>query len=206
MKNKNYKLVVVAGFLGSCSLGLVSCDGGSSDSTPDLLPNVAEAELLIPDVPNAANSELIGDSKDESGANVALEAEYEVDVFDGINAAREANGLSVLVLNSELSALAEVHNQGLVSRANVGGAIQIDHIGAQGRANTAFASGFVTYGENVAGIRGFSESESADALVQGWIDSPGHFENITGDYTDTGIAVTVDERDGTIYATQVFAQ
>ena len=182
-----------------CAASLVSCDGGGSDA-------VLEDIIVIPDVPNAANDEVVGDLVDDSGADVALEATYESEVFDGINAERTDRGLLALVLDTDLSALAEEHNANLISRAVTGGSIQIDHDGAQERADATFASGAVAYGENIAGIRGFGEAVVADTCVDGWVNSPGHLENLTGNFTNTGIAVTVDEEDGTIYATQIFSR
>lgn len=47
----------------------------------------------------------------------------------------------------------------------------------------------------------------ADALVNGWVNSPGHFQNIiTKDYQITGLAITVDTANNNIYACQKFAQ
>jgi len=136
MKRKNYIAVLGTSILGmGCVTSLVSCDGGSSGSSEI---DAQVDEIVIPSAPNAANSELLGDAFDISGANVSLEAFYEDDVFDRINAARATNGLPALVLDSQLTSLAEVHNQGMISRANVGGTIVVDHIGAQGRANAAF--------------------------------------------------------------------
>ena len=201
MKKKKYISGLGSSILGVvCAASLASCDGGSDGNT------VLPAEVVIPDVPNAANIEAEVDEVDESGADISLEAVYEAEVFDDINAERVARGLPALALDSLLTSLAEAHNENLISRANVGGVIQIDHDGAPARAQEAFDSGAVAYGENIAGIRGFGEALVADTFVQGWVNSPGHFVNLTGDFTITGVAVTVDERDGTIYATQIFAR
>lgn len=183
-----------------CVFGLMSCDGGGSGDS------AVESEIVIPSAPNAANDEVVGDDFDTSGADASLEGVYQTEVFNGINDERTSRNLSALTLNSDLSALAEEHNQDLISRATVNGNIQIDHDGAQARADSVFANGGVAYGENIAGIRGFGESVVSETFVEGWVNSPGHFENLTGDFTTTGVAVTVDDRDGTIYATQIFTR
>lgn len=189
----------------SCVFGLMSCDGGSSGSASAGSAS-EQSEITIPSAPNAANDEVVGEAFDASGADVSLEGVYQTEVFNGINDERTSRNLPALTLNSDLSALAEEHNQNLISRAIANGNIQIDHEGAQARADSVFANGGVAYGENIAGIRGFGESVVAETFVEGWVNSPGHFENLTGDFTTTGVAVTVDDEDGTIYATQIFSR
>ena len=44
---------------------------------------------------------------------------------------------------------------------------------------------------------------SAEAVVKGWINSPGHKKNIEGNYTLTGIGTYQDAK-GVIYFTQLF--
>lgn len=44
---------------------------------------------------------------------------------------------------------------------------------------------------------------SAEAVVKGWINSPGHKKNIEGNYTLTGIGTCQDEK-GVVYFTQLF--
>ena len=46
----------------------------------------------------------------------------------------------------------------------------------------------------------------ADAMVDSWVNSPGHFKNIiTKEYQITGLSVSIDEAKGRIYACQKFA-
>ncbi len=44
---------------------------------------------------------------------------------------------------------------------------------------------------------------SAEEVVDGWLHSPGHRQNIEGDYNLTGIGVA-QNKDGVIYFTQIF--
>lgn len=47
----------------------------------------------------------------------------------------------------------------------------------------------------------------ADAMVDSWVNSPGHFKNmITKDYQITGLSVSIDPAKGRIYACQKFAK
>ena len=55
--------------------------------------------------------------------------------------------------------------------------------------------------ENVAMNWGFLDP--ASKFVEGWLASPGHLENIEGNYTMTGIGVALSA-DSTYYATQIF--
>ncbi len=197
MKIKNILLMlVVAGFSASC---FVSCDGGGGGSDGGI-------KIEIPDDENAANSEQTRSGADSSGADTSLEASYGVQVYDGINSERLKVGLSALARDSQMDSLAAEHNADMISRANPFSELLADHANAQSRVDVVTARGFTGYGENTGAIRGYSSSVVASTMVTGWVTSPGHFKNIIGDYSTTGVAVTVDPRDGAIYATQIFAR
>lgn len=179
---------------------LVSCDsGGGSDSG-------SQTDLELPDDSSAGNNEQTGVDADNSGADETLEASYGDQVFDGINSERASRGLAALTRDSQMDSLAAAHNDDMISRAIANGTIISDHANAQSRADAIFARGFTAFGENTGGIRGYSSSVVASTFVTGWVNSPGHLENIIGDYTTTGVAVTVDPRDGTIFSTQIFTK
>ncbi len=179
---------------------LVSCDGSSDGGSDD------NTKIEIPDDTDQVNGENEGSNADNSGANSNLENSYALQIFNGINGERSQRSLSALTRDSQMDSLAASHNADMISRANPGGDIETDHNNAQSRASTIAPRGFKSYGENTAGIRGYSSSIVSSTFVDGWVASPGHFRNIIGNYTHTGVAVTVDSRDGTIYATQVFAK
>lgn len=191
---KNLLLMLMVVGSSACSF-TGSNDGGGSDS-----------EKRTTNDKNAVNGANTGGYADNSGANKALEGSYAVKVFNGINRVRAKNSLPALTRDSQMDSLAAKHNAGMISRASLSRAIDIDHKNAKGRAKAIFPRGFSSYGENTAGIRGHSSSVVPSVLVKGWVDSPGHFVNIIGDFTTTGVAVTVDPRDGTIYSTQIFAK
>lgn len=143
-----------------------------------------------------------------------------------INATRSKNGLSPLALDPKITTIAQIHSvdmarfdyfdhdnlQGLDATAR-GAAVGYDCIKHYG--------GYYTFGlaENIyqawlysstTYINGLpirdwnSQEELAVIAVQGWMDSPGHRENILTDtYDRTGVGVAVAQ-DGKIYITQNF--
>ncbi len=192
--------------IGAFSLGfasfLTSCDGSSSGGGSN-----DSADIELPDNPDDANDENTGTGATNSGANSGLEQSYGVQVFNGINSERTSTGLNALTRDSQMDALAASHNAYLIGQSSgSGGNIQTNHDNAQSRADANTARGFIKFGENTGGIRGYASSVVASTFVDGWVASPGHYTNIIGDYTHTGVAVTVDTRDGTIYSTQIFAK
>ncbi|MNY65131.1 hypothetical protein D3C86_2023500 [compost metagenome] len=56
-------------------------------------------------------------------------------------------------------------------------------------------------GENVA-----YNYKTPEAAVRAWLDSPGHKENIVGDYTHFGLSVTTDAATGKKYYTNIFVK
>lgn len=59
--------------------------------------------------------------------------------------------------------------------------------------------------ENIYMSSGMPLESSARAAVDGWVESPGHFQNmINPSYTHIGVGIAY--RQGTLYATQVFSR
>ena len=105
-----------------------------------------------------------------------------------------------LTLSAMLSRAALIHSQDMANKNF------FEHRGSDGSTvgiRTARV-GYVwrTVGENIA-----IGAETAESVVQGWIDSPGHCANImTPGFTELGIAFVVDRKsEAGIYWTQVFA-
>ena len=203
MKIKNIKNILLVPFVSSLTaVALVSCDGvggGGSDSA-DNSDNKIIVEL--PDNPNEATADT-GNGADPN-TDSTQEEQYADEVFAAINQERADNGLPALVRDSSMGALCADHNNYMINNANPGGALEINHDNAQSRADALFAVGFKSFAENTAAHRGYPSGSVASEFVNGWVNSPGHLKNILGNYTSTGVAVTVDSRDGTVYATQIF--
>jgi uncharacterized protein YkwD len=118
------------------------------------------------------------------------------DVLTYVNEYRRKKGLSPLVMNSVMSAEALKHSQNMASRRTSFG-----HKGFDGRSNriSSTISGISEIGENVA-----MGSTSAKEVVDNWLRSAVHRENIEGRYKITGIGIAADKR-GILYFTQIFA-
>lgn len=124
----------------------------------------------------------------------------EKQVFDAINSIRQANGLYLLTNQAGLGGVARAHSDDMLARdylshVNPEGKDPGDRIAAAGITVTA-------WGENIAMSDGLADP--VDAIVQGWMDSPGHRENILrAGWTHTGVGVA--QSGDTFYFTQVFA-
>ena len=188
-----------------CALGslltLSSCDSDSeSDENSATVTNTINIPNDLSSVTGTAATITIG-----NGADPSLEATYQTEIFNLINSSRAADGLSELLLDNRITALARQHNEDMINIGSGSPSIIISHDNFQGRADTLFALEYNSVGENVAGQRGFPEAEVANFFVDSWNNSSEHRANIIGTYSHTGISVLVDEADGTIYATQIFA-
>lgn len=110
-----------------------------------------------------------------------------------INEHRKGLNLQELSNNNLAKHLATQHNDNQIKEA------KISHDNAQLRACTIFKLESATsYGENVAS--GFT---TAKAIVDGWIGSKDHRENIEkANFNQSGVATTAD-KDGKLYFTHI---
>jgi uncharacterized protein YkwD len=105
-----------------------------------------------------------------------------------------------LTVSAKLARAALEHSQDM-ARHNV-----FDHEGTDGSTppQRATRSGYAwrTVGENIA-----AGATSADEVMEGWLASPGHCENLMDPrFTETGIGYVVDARsESGVYWTQMFA-
>ncbi|MBW4466110.1 MAG: CAP domain-containing protein [Pegethrix bostrychoides GSE-TBD4-15B] len=129
-------------------------------------------------------------------ASASATAALEKSVFRQINRYRQQQGLAALSTNSSITRQARRHSQDM---ANSG---DISHDGFEGRVKTIGKTiRYRSAAENVAYNFGF-ESPGAQA-VTGWLNSPGHLDNIVGNFNLTGIGVAKNSR-GEYYFTQIF--
>ena len=116
-------------------------------------------------------------------------SDLEVEVVSAINADRVAAGLPALTLVGDLSVVARQHS------ARMADAESLHH-------NPDLADDIERWervGENVG------RSPSVDAVHAAFLASPSHEANILDPgFTEVGIAV--DERDGTLWVTQLFRE
>ncbi len=202
MKLKNIFIIPFTACLASVSL--VSCDGGGRSDSVD---NYKKIIVELPANPNEA----INDTGNEvdPDTNSSLEGQYADQIYTQINQERVSRGLSTLsrdtaIGDSTIDTQCSDHNIYMRENATPGGILQINQDGVQSRIDNLVAAGYRSFAENSAAHRGVSSGAVASEFVKIWVNSSEHLKIITGNYTHTGVAVTVDSRDGTVYATQIF--
>ncbi len=118
-------------------------------------------------------------------------------LFKMINDVRKQNGLKPLILNEELSRVAEHKAMDMVENN------YFDHnspvYGSPFEMMKKYGINFNMAAENIAG------NQSSEGAVYSWMNSEGHLSNIlNGDYTATGIGIYTSPVYGKIYV-QLFA-
>lgn len=125
--------------------------------------------------------------------------ELEQQVWQQINQYRQSQNLPPLKLNAQISQQARQHSQAMAQ-----GQVPFSHQGFEQRAKAiAQPLPYRRIAENVAFNQG--HPNPAQQAVQGWLDSPGHLNNIRGEFSQTGIGVARNEA-GEYYFTQIFVQ
>ncbi|MBE9170604.1 CAP domain-containing protein [Pleurocapsales cyanobacterium LEGE 06147] len=126
-------------------------------------------------------------------------AEMEAEIRQRINEIRQENGLNPLQNNERLAQVARDYSQKMAQEEF------FSHTGPEGstpaeRVRNAGIS-FRVVGENL--FKSTRAAQPASLAVEGWMNSPGHRENILRDaFTETGVGIW---RDGnTYYITQLF--
>ena len=119
--------------------------------------------------------------------------------LDKVNAYRASKGLLGLRWNESIAERARRHSRDMASGASAFG-----HDGFDARMHELAKSViWASVAENVFML--LNLSDPAAVAVGGWIDSPGHRQNIEGDYDLTGIGI-VRAEDGSLYFTQIFVK
>jgi len=141
-----------------------------------------------------------------------------------VNCERRSHGLDSLSYDRDLVAIARDHSEdmaerGFVAHVNPDGDGPIDRYAASGYDCRVPAGGrrYLQGAENVARthvgvpLEGGSRNRSADDVVgdvvDGWMDSPGHRENILTEHwrcEGIGVAVVEDDPATSVYVTQNF--
>ncbi|MBC6455088.1 MAG: CAP domain-containing protein [Hormoscilla sp. SP5CHS1] len=113
-----------------------------------------------------------------------------------VNQYRASRNLPPLKLDAIISEEARKHSRRMARRR------EISHDGFEERVKAI--GRWIPYGaaaENVASNSG--HDDPATVALEGWIKSPGHHQNMIGDFDLTGIAIVENDR-GEYYFTQVF--
>lgn len=118
-------------------------------------------------------------------------------IHQKVNAYRVSHGLQPLTLHPLISKLAREHSQAMAR-----GEASFGHGGFEKRAQRLKEElSYRKVAENVGVINGYADP--ARQVVEGWLQSKKHLQNIQGNFELTGIGVAKDER-GKFYFTQIF--
>jgi uncharacterized protein YkwD len=124
-------------------------------------------------------------------------APLERQVLVSINAYRAAKGLGSLAWNDKIAAQAREHSRDMAC-----GVTAFGHDGFDRRLHVLVKTiAWSGAAENV--FMSLNVQDPAAAAVGGWLDSPGHRENIEGDYDLTGVGIARSSN-GSLYFTQIF--
>ncbi|PCJ62382.1 MAG: hypothetical protein COA79_04765, partial [Planctomycetota bacterium] len=148
---------------------------------------------------DSSSSSSSDSSSNDSSSTSSSSSEYaamEKKAHDLVNDYRATKGLSALTLVESISSVCRAHSEDMATIK------VLSHDGFDGRADTLQTTvGWTGIAENVAFNNGFSDPEQT--AVTGWIGSPGHEVNMSGNFTKTGMGVAKNA-DGSYYFTQIF--
>lgn len=121
-------------------------------------------------------------------------SQFDIEVLEEVNSYRTGIGLAPLENNDFLWELAHEHSARMAD-----GTIPFGHDGLSERSDlirTTLGSGSIA--ENIAKGKG-----TVQEIVNNWLSSVGHKENMEGNFTHTGLS-SVKGKDGNWYFTQIF--
>jgi uncharacterized protein YkwD len=105
----------------------------------------------------------------------------ELELLNNINVYRNSIGLNTLQTNQHISYLCQEHNLYMIDND------VINHDYFQYRVNNLQETlDAERVGENIA-----YNYSTPNSTLNAWLGSPGHKENIEGDYTDFGLSITI---------------
>ena len=119
----------------------------------------------------------------------------EGEILTLVNRHRSQRGLRPLANDPRVAEIARRHSAAMSGRRG------IDHDGFDSRA--AEIGRFLPLRGMAENVALDSRPDPARSAVKGWLGSPGHLQNIEGDFDVTGIGV-VRGADGVNYFTQIF--
>lgn len=134
-------------------------------------------------------------------------AELTDQIFDSVNNYRASQNLNRLTRNPAMDRLAMQHCEFL--RKCRGNFFEhgknVSHMGGEYRAAVCMRRyGMTRYSENVAAITSKPKHVAQHATTL-WIASKSHHAAMLGDWSDSGIGLTVDA-DGALFITQIFGK
>ena len=129
-------------------------------------------------------------------ATGSAEPQLNYQIHDLVNQHRIQQYLPALQINPHVQVVAVEHAQAMAN-----GSTSFGHSGFEERARQLLGQlGGKSAAENVA-----LAAADASQIVQHWLDSTGHRNNIEGNFTLTGIGVA-QGKDGRVYCCQLFVE
>lgn len=132
--------------------------------------------------------------------------EVVMQVFDGVNRLRRAAGAEELASSPELMQAAQAFAAYMAETERYGH--DVDGNPTERAERAGYAPCIVA--ENLAYqylSTGFRTAELSQGLLDGWMDSPGHRDNLLlADVTETGVAIARSRTSGRYYAVQMFGR
>jgi uncharacterized protein YkwD len=131
-------------------------------------------------------------------------ADLEEQLFEAINQERAARGLTPLRRAADLNAVAQSHSRDMLARD------YFDHrtpegLGLKERVERGQVAGWRRVAENISSSRSCARFDAVRMAVAGWMNSPGHRQNILDkQMQETGIGVATDAEGKIYYVTQVY--
>lgn len=204
--------------------GLASVDSPVANGTPDIQSQPTDSER---------GGQVAAEETATSSATPTADAELdsnlaEKKIHEYVNDQRQANGLDPLAFDDELAAIARYHSKDMAERGyfahtspdGMDFGDRYSKFGYDCRVSIS-SQRYATGGENIAKTYAFTrvqrddgpvvvyenEDELARGVVNQWMQSPGHRENLLGEYWENeGIGVYVAEEDGevAVHVTQNF--
>lgn len=131
----------------------------------------------------------------KASQSVDIDTDYQKQILYYVNQYRVKHHLSALKMSNTISTEAAKHSRDMANKA-----MPFGHIGYNGRIKRLYTKFTQCNGgaENVAYYK-----LDAKKLVEAWIASPGHRQNIVGNYNLTGIGIAYGKK-GWAYYTQIF--
>ncbi|MBD2256509.1 CAP domain-containing protein [Pseudanabaena sp. FACHB-2040] len=199
MPRSIYSKSLVAGL--GCFLGLLaSCSPlPTQPSPPQSQPGAGVPQPSPSPQPGAGASQPSPSQPTVAAAQSEATAQLEAQVAQQINAIRQEQGLSALSNNQRLAQVARNYSrrmaeEGFFAHTSPRGDTLVDRVQSAGIT-------YLAIGENL--YTSTNIPQPATAAVDGWMNSPGHRENILrSEYRETGIGVW--QVGNTYYFTQLF--
>lgn len=157
----------------------------------------------IPDVIDRSSDEII-DDEEPLDSNERVKR-YEREIHEQITDVRRDHDLDELAYNEDIAAVARRHSVDMAERR------YFAHESPEGEGPSDRMADFVPQhcrgiGENLAKVGYLTEEDAeaiAERIVTGWMNSPGHRENVLREaFDEQGIGVVFD--DDSVLATQKF--